>query len=112
MQVEAKLNFWIIADAIKAFHTKHGVLPLPGSVPDMKAQSAVYVQIQNLYKTKARQDTAEVLETVRAHPHGASIDKQEVETFCKNAAFIKLIHPSNSAKPLQKVAGRPPQPPR
>lgn len=71
----------------------------------MKSQSAVYVQIQNLYKTKARQDVAEVLETVRAHPHGASVDPQEVATFCKNAAFIKLIHSSNSVKPLQTIAG-------
>lgn len=58
----------------------------------MKAQSTVYVQLQNIYKTKARQDVAEVLETVRAHPGGKDIDVAEVESFCKNAAFIKLIH--------------------
>lgn len=62
----------------------------------MKAQSTVYVQLQNIYKTKARQDVAEVLETVRAHPGGKNIDVAEVESFCKNAAFIKLIHGSEA----------------
>jgi len=91
-QVESESSFWIIADAIKQFYAKHKELPLPGSVPDMKALSNIYVQLQNIYKAKARQDVAEVLETVRAHPAGKDIDVAEVETFCKNAAFIKLIH--------------------
>lgn len=91
-QMESKSSFWIIAAAIKQFYEKHKELPLPGSVPDMKAQSTIYVQLQNIYKTKARQDVAEVLETVRSHPGGKDVDVAEVESFCKNAAFIKLIH--------------------
>lgn len=66
----------------------------------MKAQSTVYVQLQNIYKSKARRDVAEVLETVRAHPGGKYIDVAEVESFCKNAAFIKLIHGSELKKPI------------
>jgi len=89
---EVDSQFWIIADAIKRFHKTHNQLPLPGSVPDMKAQSTVYVHLQNLYKAKARQDVNEVLGIVRAHPKGGEIDVAEVEMFCKNAAFVKLIH--------------------
>lgn len=104
-QIEANSSFWIIADAIKQFYTKFNELPLPGSVPDMKAQSTVYVQLQNLYKAKARQDVAEVLEIVRAHPKGNEIDVAEVETFCKNAAFIKLIYGAASTPiDIQKLA--------
>jgi amyloid beta precursor protein binding protein 1 len=84
-------NFWVIVDAIKTFYARHNALPLPGSVPDMKAQSTVYVQLQNIYKGKARKDAAEVFRTVGAHPKGSEIDAAEVESFCKNAAFIKLI---------------------
>jgi len=91
-QADSNSTFWIIADAVKTFYEKHKALPLPGSVPDMKAQSTVYVQLQNIYKAKARKDVAEVLETVHSHPRGTSIDVAEVEAFCKNAAFIKLIH--------------------
>lgn len=104
--MEAASSFWIISDAIKQFHAKHNALPLPGSVPDMKAQSTVYVQLQNIYKAKARQDVSEVLEIVRAHPKGKAIDVAEVETFCKNAAFIKLIHGMDStASSIQTIAG-------
>jgi amyloid beta precursor protein binding protein 1 len=106
IQVESESSFWIIADAIKTFYAKHNQLPLPGSVPDMKAQSSVYVQLQNIYKAKARQDVAEVFETVRSHAHGKDILVTEVEAFCKNAAFIKLIHGAKSVpKNMQEVAG-------
>lgn len=103
-QTESNVSFWIIADAIKQFHKKYNALPLPGSVPDMKAQSTVYVQLQNIYKAKARQDVAEVLETVRGHPNGKDIDVAEVESFCKNAAFIKLIHGTKSSDPAHMKA--------
>jgi amyloid beta precursor protein binding protein 1 len=73
----------------------------------MKAQSGVYVQLQNLYKAKARADVAEVLKTVRDHPFGKDIDVVEVETYCKNAAFIKLIHGADSSLPgLQSIYSR------
>ena len=88
-------GFWIIAHAISIFYTKHSELPLPGSVPDMKARSADYIQLQNVYKSKARQDLAEVLATVRSLEkqlgRAATIDEKEVEAFCKNAAHIKLV---------------------
>lgn len=72
----------------------------------MKAESEVYVKLQNIYKAKARQDAAEVLETVRAHPEGKNIDKAEVDTFCKNAAFIKLIRASDPVSNLDKLASK------
>ena len=88
-------NFWIIAHTIKQFHAQHGVLPLPGTLPDMKAQSADYINLQNIYKKKARQDLAEVVSTVRStedHFDGKEqIDEKEIEAFCKGAAFVKLI---------------------
>lgn len=88
-------NFWVTANAIWQFYQKHGVLPLPGSLPDMKAQSADYIQLQNVYKTKARQDVEEVLSTVRqlesSLGRSTPVDAVEVEAFCKNAAHIKLV---------------------
>lgn len=105
-QIEQKASFWIIADAIKEFHQRHGCLPLPGNVPDMKAQSKVYIQLQNLYKSKARKDVEEVLETVQRSPGGENVDPEEVKLFCKNAAFVKLINGSASdADQLAKITG-------
>ena len=82
----------MIVDAVKEFFDRHQCLPIPGSVPDMKAQSKVYVQLQNIYKAKARKDVAEVLGIVQAAPGGGDVDPAGVELFCKNAAFIKLIN--------------------
>jgi amyloid beta precursor protein binding protein 1 len=88
-------NFWIIANAISQFYKKHGVLPLPGSVPDMKAQSEDYIQLQNVYKSKARQDVEEVIRTVRSLEaqlgRSSHVESSEVEAFCKNAGHVKLV---------------------
>ncbi|KAF7186172.1 NEDD8-activating enzyme E1 regulatory subunit [Pseudocercospora fuligena] len=89
--------FWLIANAVSQFYAKHGELPLPGAVPDMKAQSETYIELQNIYKQKARKDAAEVLSIVRdleAKTQRASdlaIAEAEVENFCKGAAHISLV---------------------
>ncbi len=79
------------------------MLPLPGALPDMKAQSADYIKLQNIYKTKARKDLAEIIETVRSvekQLDRKAIEEKEIEAFCKGAAFTKLIH----GRPI-RVAG-------
>jgi len=104
--------FWVIANAISRFVDRHGELPLPGAVPDMKAQSAEYIKLQNIYKSKAREDSAEVLATVREiekQTHRSptrAIDEKEVDNFCKGAAHIHLVR----GRPLQVV--RPGEPVR
>lgn len=61
----------------------------------MKARSADYVELQTVYKSKARQDAAEVLQTVRKLEADLGrtniVDEKEVEAFCKGAGHIKLI---------------------
>jgi NEDD8-activating enzyme E1 regulatory subunit len=73
----------------------------------MKAQSEVYVRLQNIYKAKARQDVAKVKKLVELHPQGGEVDFQEIETYCKNAAFIKLIRSTEpSSNNLKALAGK------
>lgn len=97
-------DFWIIASAIRAFHITHGVLPLPGSLPDMKAQSADYVALQNIYKSKARKDIEEVTATIRQIEaqlgRTTPILDREVEVFCKNAAHIKVVR----GRPIPQIS--------
>ena len=89
--------FWFIANAVGQFYTKHNQLPLSGAVPDMKAYSKDYITLQNIYKTKAREDCAEVTATVRQleKQHSRSpkqaIDEKDIENFCKGAAHIHLV---------------------
>jgi amyloid beta precursor protein binding protein 1 len=102
-------TFWVIANAIGLFYTKYGVLPLPGSVPDMKARSADYIQLQSVYKSKARKDFAEVLESVRFLERNANrstpINEKDIEAFCKNAAHVKLVRgrPFHVVQPGEKI---------
>jgi amyloid beta precursor protein binding protein 1 len=104
-------DFWIVAHAISEFHKANGVLPLSGSIPDMKAQSADYIALQNVYKGKAREDIQTVLSNVRSLEkqlgRQAKIPESEVEAFCKNASHIKLIRgrPLHVVKPTEKYAG-------
>ena len=58
----------------------------------MKAQSKVYIQLQGIYKAKARKDAAKILQIVQASPGGEHVNPAEVDLFCKNAAFVKLIN--------------------
>ncbi|KAK4057494.1 hypothetical protein OIO90_001563 [Microbotryomycetes sp. JL221] len=97
-------NFWLLLRAVYEF-TRHpstgSLLPLSGALPDMHADSKRYVQVQNLYKTKARQDVLLVenilKELIHSIPHFESkqleerISKQELETFVKHCSFLKLI---------------------
>lgn len=63
----------------------------------MKAQSADYIQLQNIYKARARHDSSQVLFTVRqlekqiGRPADQAIDEKEVDAFCKGAAHVKLV---------------------
>lgn len=88
-------EFWIIAAAVKEFYQKHNELPLPGSLPDMKAQSADYISLQNIYRSKARRDVEEVTATVRQIEAQLGnrdiIPEKDIEIFCKNANHIKLV---------------------
>lgn len=65
----------------------------------MKAQSADYIVLQNVYRDKARRDLSEVLANVRRleqlHGRKLPIHENAIEGLCKNAGFLKLIrgHP-------------------
>lgn len=104
---QCRSSFWVITRAVKQFYEKHNELPLTGALPDMKAHSDVYIKLQSLYKDKARQDALEVSATVRGLAGGQKIDLAEIELFCKNARFIKLVNASDGEKlGLEQVIGK------
>ncbi|KAE8258452.1 hypothetical protein A4X13_0g1688 [Tilletia indica] len=108
-------NFWLLIRALKSFVEAPtsspsaqpsseatslpgggGLLPLPGSLPDMKASSAGYVELQNVYRRKALQDLANFrlhLTSILASVglEADVIPLEEVESFVKHAAYVELI---------------------
>jgi len=60
----------------------------------MKAKSADYIRLQNVYKNKARADVAEVAATVdhlTTSLGRSPVDRKEVEAYCKCAGYVKLV---------------------
>ena len=53
-------SFWVLAHALREFVNREGRLPVSGSVPDMFSDSERYIQLQSIYKEKAREDMEQV----------------------------------------------------
>ncbi|KAI5805112.1 hypothetical protein EDC01DRAFT_627005 [Geopyxis carbonaria] len=93
-------DFWIIAHAVKQFVARsdqgNGMLPLSGGFPDMKAESNTYVELQNIYRTRAHRDATlvhqnvqELLTKLGRDPESIPFD--DVSLFTKHANFIRCI---------------------
>ncbi|KAL4234507.1 NEDD8-activating enzyme E1 regulatory subunit [Mactra antiquata] len=90
-------NFWILVRALKEFveNEGNGALPLRGTIPDMTADSERYIQLQNVYHEQADSDISIISNKVHDLlvniGRGGNITDQEIKTFCKNAAFLRLV---------------------
>lgn len=84
-------SFWLLVRALRDFVEQgDGHLPLPGSLPDFKATSSTYADLQCLYKDKAKKDVetlkaclAAVL--VKAKKPKNPVSDSEIESFAKHA---------------------------
>ncbi|GAA5879880.1 hypothetical protein JCM16303_004383 [Sporobolomyces ruberrimus] len=95
-------NFWILLHTLQLF-TQHPsnpshLLPLTGSLPDMKSHSTVYVSLQQLYRSKAKQDLElfqqslqDVLSNIANGGEERWVGKEEVESFVKHSAWVKVL---------------------
>lgn len=90
--------FWIIARAIRDFVDTegNGYLPVPAILPDMTADTASYINLQNVYRTKALNDADYVYRRAQeiAIEFGRPsdlINEREVKLFCREAAHIAYI---------------------
>ncbi|KAJ3315447.1 NEDD8-activating enzyme E1 regulatory subunit [Boothiomyces sp. JEL0838] len=95
-------DFWVLIKALKLFMENEGKnhLPLPGNVPDMKADTESYVQLQKLYHDKAEADKQclkNYVVTLCSNLKRRMVDSEIIDIFCKNAAFLKVLR-TNSLK--------------
>lgn len=92
-------SFWILVATLKRYlqtTESEGLLPLPGVLPDMKADTKGFIKLQNIYRQKSQQD----FELFKKVLHGIMIENniplgvipgEAVETFCKNAKFATAL---------------------
>jgi amyloid beta precursor protein binding protein 1 len=104
---EDRSHFWTLCRGLKSFYELHNHLPLSGRIPDMKAQSQVYVDLQRIYKQKAARDADEVSKLIIDEDKCSLPQTTEVTLFCQNAFAIRVIPPS---KPHSTVHGQEPVP--
>ncbi|PVU87069.1 hypothetical protein BB559_006247 [Furculomyces boomerangus] len=101
------LAFWVMARALRDFvHCStegNGKLPLTGTIPDMKADTKRFIEIQKIYKNKANQDIEKVYNRVQdllksnlLKSTFCKLTRQDVETFCHNSHRLLF---SSSSKP-------------
>uniref|UniRef100_A0A8C5ED35 NEDD8-activating enzyme E1 regulatory subunit n=1 Tax=Gouania willdenowi TaxID=441366 RepID=A0A8C5ED35_GOUWI len=79
-------SFWVMLRAVKDFVHSEGNrdLPVRGTIPDMIADSQKFINLQNVYRTKAMQDAAAVSTHVQRL-------LQSLGKVCKNASFLRVV---------------------
>lgn len=90
-----KTTFDILLVALKQFMNENrGLPPLNGRIPDMTASTSYYIQLQNIYKTKAQHDLDEMKKIVQSivgvDNDLPSVTDEELSTFCKNVYNLRL----------------------
>jgi NEDD8-activating enzyme E1 regulatory subunit len=92
-------DFWVLATAVKQYVADHdGVLPLPGAIPDMTADTQGYIALQKIYAAQAAQDRevytkiVEELLTTRAKRPANSISEAHIQLFLSNVNVVRTVH--------------------
>lgn len=101
--------FWILARALRDFVENEGagLLPLPGVLPDMTADTASYINLQNVYRAQAAHDAEIVYRRARQllkelnKPHDL-ITEKDVRLFCREAANIAIVRGTKIADEYDK----------
>lgn len=81
-------TFWTLVEALKDFVAETGTFPLSGTIPDFKAYTKDYVDIQRVYKDKANRDLSRFKEIVATKV--VEVPESVIEEFSKNSRFIHL----------------------
>lgn len=96
-------QFWALLRALHLFTAARGYLPLSASVPDMKADTTRYIELQGMYKRQADAERKEFIGLLREvvaqsgqrHVEGdgevAGVSDDAILEFVKNAHGLKVL---------------------
>ncbi|CAG2176012.1 unnamed protein product, partial [Oppiella nova] len=89
-------SFWLLVKALKQFVDQNKCLPLRGTIPDMTSESTKYIELQRIYRSKAAEDAESVYNILQTLPraHTLTVTESEVNLFCKNAHYLRVIRTS------------------
>ncbi|XP_018015689.1 NEDD8-activating enzyme E1 regulatory subunit [Hyalella azteca] len=111
--------FWLVLAGLQTFLEENKRLPVTGVVPDMTADSASYIEMQNIYREQAALDSEAVLrhaqdrcqqlscrtsslaETRPANGEvkgsGGLVSESQVRLMCRHASHLRVIHGTSVA---------------
>ncbi|XP_055608711.1 nedd8-activating enzyme E1 regulatory subunit [Uranotaenia lowii] len=101
--------FWIMVRALRDFIDNEGagMLPVPGVIPDMTADTNSYIALQTVYRTQAAHDAEIVYRRTRqllkelTKPNDL-ITERDVRLFCREAGNIAIVRGSKIADEYDK----------
>lgn len=98
-------QFWLLVKALRQFMSENnGYLPVKGRIPDMTSDSTRYIQLQNIYKAKAREDSElinTILQNFFIEDSFEEISDSFLRTFCANSHCLRLIRTNQLSKELR-----------
>ncbi|GAB0091764.1 Nedd8-activating enzyme E1 regulatory subunit [Sergentomyia squamirostris] len=107
-------SFWILVRALRDFveNEGNGWLPLPGTLPDMTAETAFYIALQNVYRNQALADADAIFRRVQhllkeMNLPCDTVSEKDVRQFCREAANIAVLRGSRIADEYDKSYKRP-----
>ena len=100
-------QFWLLVKGLKQFmFDNNQCLPVKGRIPDMTSDSTRYIELQNIFKKKSREDSEQVNTIIQNFFNEDSERFEEISdsflrTFCANSHCLRLIRTSQLNKELQ-----------
>ncbi|KDQ10726.1 hypothetical protein BOTBODRAFT_488758 [Botryobasidium botryosum FD-172 SS1] len=90
--------FFLLLHALSHYTRRTGLLPLSSTLPDMKSDTTSYIHLQNLYKTRAREELEDfakvvsgVLDEVNAPQELRTTVEGLIDEFVRNAHGLKVM---------------------
>lgn len=90
-------DFWFLVNGLKKFieNEGQGCLPLNGKIPDMQSDTERYIQLQNLYRKKSKEDLKilkkYVNQELKKYSRENTITDYDFNEFCINIQQIRYF---------------------
>jgi|UniRef100_A0A7S4FXJ0 amyloid beta precursor protein binding protein 1 len=96
---DTAVPFWYCINSLKRFYAKHKRLPLNGKLNDMTSTTQWFVQLQNIFAAKAKQDIEEitgyVMESIKSLKAEGKptpdVQPEYIATFCRNVWHVRYL---------------------
>lgn len=99
-------QFWLLVKGLKQFMADSGNrLPVKGRIPDMTSDSTRYIELQNIYKKKSREDAEAINAIIQNFENEdrerfVEISDSFLRAFCANSHCLRLIRTSQMDREL------------